>query len=140
MTFDPAPDHGRELAGLLTKSPILPRRDPHRVFVETNLRAGISRIEMTIEARLSEKIDGRPKLGVEEKCETGTEEPVRSGVDQTGRGLIELVELQINRAAQSGAQPIIRGAERKLLVQPIEEIVRVEIARGKKARAERESA
>ncbi len=72
---------------------------PHGVLVEANLRTKISRIEVAVETRLSEKIDGGPKLDVEEKRETGIEEVVGTGVDQTRGWLIKVVKLQVKRAA-----------------------------------------
>ena len=98
----------------------------------------IARIEAAIDSGLGEEINLRAELRVEKQRETRIEEIVNLGVDETGCGLLEIIEFEINCAAQSGAKIILKGGDSQRAVEPVQSIIDIESARcaGKNPQAE----
>ena len=138
MPRDPIADNGGELAGLKRKTAVLPRRNPKRVFIQTNLSAVIARVKTTIYSRLRKEINLRSDLRVQKECQPRVEKSVDAAVNETGRGLFEMIDLQIERAAQSCTQIVLKCRDRERSVEPVEEIIDIESARcaGKNAQTE----
>src|SRR5215472_7413435 len=128
MSRNPIADDGRELTGLQRKTTVLPRSDSKRVLVQANVGAVIARIEPAIESRLREEIHLRTDLRVDKQCKTIIEKVVDIRVDQTGRGLLEVIKLQIGCAAQSRAKIVLKSGDRQRAVEPVESIIDVERA------------
>ena len=49
-------------------------------------------------------------------------------VDETGRGLLEIIKFQIDCAAQSRAKIILKPGDRQCAIEPVESIIDVESA------------
>src|SRR4029450_5626847 len=130
MARHPIADDRGELTDLRRETTIIPRRGTQRVFVEPNLSAVIARIKAAIEPRLCKEINLRSDLGVEKKRESRIKEIINIANDQPGRRLFEIVKFQIESAAQSCAQIIMKCRERKRGVDSVEKIIDIERARG----------
>src|SRR5215468_5608427 len=128
MSRNPIADDRRELADLQSKTTVLPRRDPKRVLVQANVGAVIARIEPAIESRLREEIHLRTDLRVDKQRKTIIEKVVDIRVAETGRGLVEVINLQIGCAAQSRAKIILESGDRQCAVESVESIIDVESA------------
>src|SRR6266545_3857312 len=138
MSRDPIAYDRGELADLHCQSPIFPRCNAQCIFVEPNLSAVIARVKTAIEPGLREEINLRADLRIQKKSQTRIEKSVDAAVDETGRRLIEVIDFQIERAAQSCAQFILKCGDRKLGIEPVEEIINIESVRraGKNAQAD----
>ncbi len=99
---------GRELADLHVEAPVVPRCEAERVFIETHACLGGGGIKAAIDARLREDIDVRTELRIEEEREPRIEERMPIGFDQRGRGLFEVVALQVHESAQSHAAASVK--------------------------------
>src|SRR5215472_14461409 len=128
MSRNPIADDGRELADLQRKTTVLPRRDSKRILIQANVGAVIARIEPAIELRLREEIDLRTDLRVDKQRKTIIEKVVDIRVDETGRGLLEVIKLQIGCAAQSRAKIVVKPGDRQSAIKPVESIIDVESA------------
>ena len=101
MPRDPVAHYGRELTDLKGESSVLPWGEPEGVFVEANLSAVITRIKASIQTRLNKNIDLRPDLSVEKQRQPRVEKIVNVTVNKSGRRLLEMISLKIDRAAQA---------------------------------------
>ena len=126
MSRHPIANYGREFSDLQIETAVLPRGEPQCVLVEPNLSAVIARVESTIEPRLSEEINLRSVLRVEKERQTGIEEIVDLAVDEARRRLLEVVNFQIESAAQTRAKIIIQCRNRQRAIKAIEEIIEVD--------------
>src|SRR5215471_9352569 len=138
MSRNPIADDRRELTDLQRKTTVLPRRDSKRVLVQANVGAVIARIEPAIELRLREEIHLRTDLRVDKQRKTIIEKVVDIRVDETGRGLLEIIKLQIGCAAQSRAKIILKPGDRQRAIEPVERIIDVESARCARENAQAE--
>src|SRR5436189_2884826 len=129
MSRNPVAHDRSELADLHRQAAILPGRDAHCIFVEAHLSAVIARIKTAIEPRLREEINLRSDLRVEKEGQTRIEKRVDVAIDETGRGLFEVIEFQIERAAQSYAQIVVKCGNAQRRVQAIEKVINIERAR-----------
>src|SRR5712692_4085441 len=111
MPRDKIADNGGELTDLQSEAAVLPRRKAKRIFVEPNLGAVIARVEAAIESRLREEINVRAELSVEEKCQARVEEIVDVAVDEPGCWLLEMIKLDIDRAAQTRPKIILERSD-----------------------------
>ena len=138
MPRDPIAYDRGERADLYRQAAILPWRNAQCVFVEPKLSAVIARVKTAIKPRLSKEINLRADLRIEKECQSRIEKSVDATVNETGRGLIEVIDFQIERAAQSCATFILKCGDRKLGIEPVEKIVDIESARraGKNAQAD----
>jgi hypothetical protein len=77
-------------------------------------------------------------LRVEKEGQTRVEKRVDVAVNETGRGLFEVIEFQIERAAQAYAQIVVKCGNAQRRVQAIEKVINVKRARcaGEHAQAE----
>src|SRR6516162_8842709 len=116
MPRNPIANNGRELTDLQCKTAVLPRRDSKRILIQANLGAVVGRIEPAIESRLREEIHLRTDLRVDKQRKTIIEKVVDIRVDETGRGLLEIIEFQIGCAAQSRAKIILEPGDRQRTV------------------------
>ena len=98
MPRHPITDHCCKFAGLERKAAIFPWRDPQRILIQSNLSAMIAGIKATVDPGLRKEINLRTELRIEKQREARIEKSVAAAVDQTGRGLFEMVNLQIERA------------------------------------------
>src|SRR6266496_2219250 len=128
MSRDPIADDGCEFADLQSKTTVLPRRDSKRILIQANLGAVVAGIEPAIESRLREEIHLRTDLRVDKQRKTIIEKVVDIRVDQTGRGLLEIVKFQIDCAAQSRAKIVLKPGDRQGAIKPVESIIDVESA------------
>src|SRR5690349_11802536 len=138
MTWNPVPHDRCELADLKGQTPVFPRRNPKRILVQPNLSAFIGGIEPAIDPTLCEEIKLRSKLRIEKQRQARTEKCIDAAVDQAGCGLLEVVDFQIQRAAQSYSKIVCKGRNCERVVEAIQEIIDVERARcaSKHAQAE----
>ena len=109
MPRDPIADNRCEFAGLKRKTAVFPWRNPKCILIQADLSAIIRWIKPTVDSGLREKINVRAKLRVDKKRQTRIEKSVDAAVDQTGRGLFEMVNFQIEGAAQSCAKIIVKS-------------------------------
>ena len=138
MPRDPIADDSGELACLLSKAAILPWRNPKCILVQTNVGAVIGGIESAVEPRLRKEINLRSDLRVQKESQPRVEKSVDVAINETRRGLFEVINLQIERAAQSYPEIILKCGDRERSIGPVEKIIDVEGARsaGKNAQAE----
>src|SRR5437773_11884391 len=138
MSRNPVAHDRSELADLHRQAAILPGRDAHCIFVEAHLSAAIARIKTAIEPRLREEINLRSDLRVEKQGQTRIEKCVNAAVDETGRWLFEVIDFQIERAAEARAEIIVKCGNAQRRVQAVEGVINVERARcaGEHAQAE----
>src|SRR5882724_7849076 len=101
MTRNPVADYGGELANLKSESSVLPGSESQGVFVEPGLSAVITRIKTSIQTRLNKKIHLRSNLGIEKQRQSWIEKVVNITIDESGRRLLEMISLKIDRAAQA---------------------------------------
>src|SRR6266702_3450650 len=101
MARHPVADYGGELTDLKSESSVLPWGKSEGVFVEPDLRAVIAWIKTSIQTRLNKKIHLRSNLGVEKQRQSRIEKVVNIAVDESGRRLLEMISLKIDRAAQA---------------------------------------
>src|SRR6266403_1139780 len=101
MPRDPVADYGGELTDLKSESSVLPWGEAEGVFVEADLSAMITWIKTSIQTRLNKKINLRPNLGVEKQRQPRIEKVVNITINESGRGLLEMIFLNIDRAAQA---------------------------------------
>src|SRR5438445_13683809 len=101
MSRDKIADNGGELTDLQSEATVLPRGNPKRILIQTNLGAVIARIETAIESRLREEINVRAELSVEEKCQTRVEESVDVDVDEPRCWLLEVMKVDIDRSRKA---------------------------------------
>jgi len=120
MPPDPVADHGRELAELHAEMPAQPRRDPHRVFLKAQLRPLVGGIEGPVGPRLREQIDVRPPLAVEVKRQARIEQRGAVGENESRGGILEMIVLEVERAAQAQAERVVGGADGEGLVQLVQ--------------------
>ena len=76
------------------------------------MRASIARIEAAIDAGLGESVNDWPELRIDEQTQTRIKKGVAVGEDEAGSGAAELVSLEIERAAEPGADIAVRRGER----------------------------
>src|ERR1700740_1127908 len=86
---------------------------------------------------MRKEINLRSDLCVQKECQPRVEKSVAVAVNEPGRGLLEVINLQIERAAQSGPQIIVKCGDRERCVELVETIIDIEGARraGKDAQA-----
>ena len=77
---------------------------------------------------MSEEINLRSVLRVEKERQTGIEEIVDIAVDEARRRLLEVVNFQIESAAQTRAKIIVRRRNGERAIKAIEEIINVDRA------------
>src|SRR5580765_804996 len=128
MSRDPIADDGCELTSLQRKTAVLPWGDSKRILIQANLGAVVARIEPAIKLRLRKEIHLRADLRVQKQRKTIIEKIVDIRVDQTGRGLLEIIKFQIDSAAQSRAKIILKPGDRQCAIEPVESIIDVESA------------
>src|ERR671918_37456 len=119
MPWDPIAHHGCKRPHLQIEAAIIPRRKAKRIFIEANLSSVIAGVEPTIQPRLSKEIKLRSKLCIEKQRQTRIEESVNVAIDEAGRRLFEVIDLQIERTAQSCAQIILKCRDRERAIEPI---------------------
>src|SRR6266550_743847 len=138
MPGNPIADDRGEFANLQRQATIVPRRHAQRIFVEPNLGAVIARVKAAIEPRLRKEINVRAGLCVEKERQTRIKKRVDAAVDEARRRLLEVIDFQIERAAQSHAQIIMKCRGGKRVVDLVEKIIDVKGAgcAGKDAQAE----
>jgi len=80
----------------------------------------------------------RSDLCVQKERQPWVQKTVDADVNETRRGLLEVIDLQIERAAQSCSQIIVKCRDRERSVEPVEKIINVEGVRraGEDAQAE----
>ena len=83
-----------------------------RVFVGPPLCPEIGRIKSSIDPRLDEEINVRPKLCVEKETQPLGEKIVSIGADQTRRRLRKMIIFQIEQAADPGPDLVVKYADR----------------------------
>src|SRR6476620_9098744 len=130
MARHPIADDGSELSHLQGKTPVVPRRDPERIFVEPDLSAVITWIKTSIQTRLNKNINLRPNLGVEKQRQPRIEKVVNITINESGRRLFEMISLKIDRAAQAQTHLILEGRHTERGVRPVEQVISVQSARG----------
>ena len=108
MPGNPIADDRGEFANLQRQATIVPRRHTQRIFVEPNLGAVIARVKAAIDPRLRKEINVRADLRVEKERQTRIKKSVDAAVDQTRRRLLEVIDFQIESAAQSRPQIIVK--------------------------------
>src|SRR5690348_13958224 len=113
MTGNPVAHHRCELADLKGETAVFPRRDAKRILVQPNLSAFISGIEPAIDPSLCEEVKLRSKLRVEKQRQARIEKCIDAAVEQSGCGLLEVVDFQIQRAAQSYSKIVLKGRNRE---------------------------
>src|SRR5438045_6309149 len=123
MSRHPVANDGGELAGLDSEPAVFPRRDADCIFVQSDLRSMIGRIETAVDARLCENVNRRPDLRVEEQTQARIKERVTRRPDQTRRRTTESVAFEIQRAADTGPDIVVESSERERLVDAIQEIL-----------------
>src|SRR5213594_1437665 len=119
MAWDPIAYHSCKRPRLQIETAILPRRNAQCVFVEPNLCAAVARIESAVDPRLRKEINLRPDLRIQKECQTRVEKSVNLAVDEAGRRLFEVIDFQIERAAQSCAQIILKCRDRERAIEPV---------------------
>ena len=135
----PVADNGGEFPDLQSEAPIGPWSDAKRVLIQSDGRAMVARVEPSIKPRLGEKINGRPELCIEKKRQPRAEEIVDFAVDESRGRLLEVIEFQINCAAQARAKVLLERGKRQAIVESVDEVIDFERARAasQKAQAER---
>src|SRR5207237_759697 len=101
MARDPVADYGRELTDLKSESSVLPGSKSQGVFVEAKLSSVITRIKTSIQTRLNKSIELRPDLSVEKQRQPRIEKVVYITINESGRRLLKMISLKIDRAAQA---------------------------------------
>src|SRR6266513_1953308 len=101
MPRDPVADYGGELTDLKSESSVLPGSESHGVFVQPDLSAAITGIKTSIQTRLNKRIDLSPDLGVEKQRQPRIEKVIPITIEESGRRLLEMISLKIDRAAQA---------------------------------------
>src|SRR5713101_1574875 len=107
MTRHPVTDDSGKLSGFDDQATVLPRRKANHVLEEPHLRSAVAWIEATVEARLHEGGDIGANLRVEEESETGVYQELVVGEDETRRGLVDEVSLEIECAAEPNLNLIV---------------------------------
>ena len=125
MPFDPIANDRRELANLQIETPVIARREAQRVFVGARLHAAVTRIEATVHAPLSEDINVRAELRIQEQGEARVEQFVVVGIDESRRGLGEPITFEIHQSAESCAHLVVERGEGQRVIHPIQKIFRV---------------
>ena len=138
MPRNPIADDRRELADLQRQATIIPGRDSQRIFVEPNLSAVIARVKTAIEPRLRKEINLRADLRIEKECQSRIEKSVDTAVNEARRGLFEVIDLQIERAAEARTYIIVKYRKCEGVIEVVEKVIDIEGARrgGKNAQAE----
>src|ERR1700751_4554095 len=101
MPRDPVADYGGELTDLQSESSVLPWGESEGVFVEPDLSAAITWIKTSIQTRLNKNINLRPNLDVEKQRQPRIEKVVYITVNESGRRLLKMISLKIDRTAQA---------------------------------------
>src|SRR6266568_4899554 len=140
MPRDKIADNGGELTDLQSEAAVLPRRKAKRIFVEPNLGAVIARVEAAIESRLREEINVRAELSVEEKCQARVEEIVDVAVDEPRCWLLEMIKLDIDRAAQTRPKIILERSDSERVIEAIKNVIDLKCVRRANEKAEAERA
>src|SRR5215469_4675111 len=123
MSRNPIADDRRELTDLQCKTTVLPWRDSKSILIQANLGSVVARIEPAIKLRLREEIHLRTGLRVYKQRKAIIEKVVDIRVDETGRGLLEIVKFQIRRAAQSRTKIILKSGDRQRAIESVESII-----------------
>src|ERR1041384_2103853 len=86
---------------------------------------------------MRKEINLRSDLCVQKECQPRVEKSVAFAVNETRRGLFELIYLQVERATQSRPQIVLKCRDRERCVELVETIIDIEGARraGKDAQA-----
>src|SRR5438309_11121293 len=140
MSRDKIADNGGELTDLQSKATVLPRGNPKRILIQANLGAVIARIETAIESRLGKEINVRAELSVEEKCQARVEEIVDVAVDEPRCWLLEMIKLDIDRAAQTRSKIILERSDSERVIEAIKNVIDLKCARHANEKAEAERA
>ncbi len=87
---------------------------------------------------MRKEINPRSDLRVQKESQPWIEKSVAVAINETRRGLFEVINLQIERAAESCAEIVLKCRNRERSVEPVEKIIDVEGARcaGKEVEAE----
>src|ERR1041385_2205747 len=120
MTRHPVADHGSKLPDL--KMEILRRAVAQKIFIQSAAGAAIARIEPAIEAGLGKEINVRSNLQIKEQGQSRVQKKVVLGKNETGRGLIDRIRLQIGKSAELQMEAVLRIVERKCVVNFLEKI------------------
>src|SRR6476661_5414999 len=138
MSRNPIADDGREFAGLQCETTVLPWGDSKRILVQANVGAVIARIESPIQSRLREEIHLRTGLRVQKQRETRIKQIIDFRINEPGRGLLEIIKFQIESAAQSRAEILLKPGDRQCAIEAVESIIDVESARRARKNAQAE--
>src|SRR5256714_14150177 len=103
----PVAHYGGDLADLKSESAVLPWGESESVFIEPDLSAVITWIKTSIQTRLNKNINLRPNLGVEKQRQPRIEKVVNITINESGRGLLDMISLKIDRAAQAQTHVIL---------------------------------
>src|SRR5437764_14542142 len=90
--------------------------------------AVIAWVEPTIKPRLDKEINLGSDLRIEKECQTRVEEIVDVTIDQSRRGLLEIVDFKIDRAAQARAKIVVEGSDGEGRIEPVEKIIALQRA------------
>src|SRR5262249_7125844 len=126
----PIANHGCKFPDLDIQTSVFPRSNTKHILIQPHLCTSIGRVKAAIEPRLNKKIELRSVLRVEKQSEARIKEIVDLAVDESGRWLIEMIRLQINRAAQARAQVVVKCRHRQCAIKSVEEIVDFNSTRG----------
>src|SRR4051812_31362413 len=113
MPRHPVADDGGELTNLQSEPPVFPRCVTKGVFVDADFRAVVTRIKTAVQSRLAEEIKLFAELRVEKKREARIEKIVDVTVNQPGRRLLEMVELEVNRSTDASPDVILHCGKRE---------------------------
>src|SRR5207244_12507476 len=94
------------------------------------------RIKASIQTRLNKNIDLRPNLSVEKQRQPRVEKVVNVTVNKSGRRLLEMISLKIDRAAQAQTHVILERCHTERSVHPVEQVISIQCARGAGQEAE----
>src|SRR6266700_1046415 len=125
MSRHPTSDDGCKFTNLQSETAVVPRRNAECIFVEPNLGSVITRVEAAIQSRLREEINLRSELCVEKKCQARVEKIVDLAVDEPRGGLLEMINLDVDRAAQARSKIILKSGDGERAIEPVENIIHV---------------
>src|SRR5437588_8633796 len=119
-------DYGRELTDLKSESSVLPGSKSQGVLVEAKLSSVITRIKTSIQTRLNKSIDLRPDLSVEKQRQPRIEKVVYITINESGRRLLKMISLKIDRAPPEHTRVIVERGYTALGVPWVEHVSSVQ--------------
>src|SRR5437867_3711178 len=122
MPRNPIADDSGEFADLSGEAAVVPRRDAKRIFIQTNLSAVIAGVEPSIKSRLRKEINVRADLCIKKQHQTRVEEIVDLAVDESGGGLLEMINFDVDCAAQSCPKIVLERSDSEGAIEPIKKI------------------